>query len=108
MKPAQTETDLTKFGPAWAHGCEKCKFGLINPPPVHGVYIGMYVVRAIQMDKGFLVFCDCKAGETYEKYLKARLVDIRARRDLVDGAYWKQVIEQAVEASLAPAQRETA
>lgn len=90
------DIDLSKFGPPSAHGCGICEHGLLNPPPVRA-YIGLYIIRAIQMDKGYLQFCFCEAGERYEAYLRRKLVDIQGGREYVHGNYWKMVILDAEE-----------
>lgn len=88
------EIDLSKFGPTSAHGCGLCDFGLLNPPPARAP-VSLYVIRAIQYDKGFLTVCGCEAGQRYESYLQKRLADIRAGRDKVWGHYWGMVIDDA-------------
>lgn len=64
---------------AWARGCDKCKFGLINPPPAN-VAAPLYIARTTQAALGLLTFCDCRAGKTYRQSL------IGTYRSMSDGA----------------------
>ena len=53
----------------WAMGCDHCRFGLIDPPPVATSSAPLYVARAIQHHHGYLAVCDCRAGVTYGQLL---------------------------------------
>ena len=63
--------DLDAAGrPAWAMGCEKCRCGLIDPPPATVADTSLYLVRTYQAANGRLTFCDCPAGQAYRSYLR--------------------------------------
>lgn len=54
---------------AWAMGCDHCRYGLIDPPPVAGYTASLVVARAIQHRHGYLAVCDCRAGQAYARLL---------------------------------------
>ena len=69
--------------PGWALGCDKCRYGLVNPPPVTVADTSTYLVRTYQAANDRLTFCDCQAGQAYRHYLRGRYTDIKAGRDNV-------------------------
>ncbi len=69
--------------PAWALGCDKCRYGLVNPPPATIAATSTYLVRTYQAANGRLTFCDCEAGQAYRNYLRGRYAEVREGRDHV-------------------------
>lgn len=57
-------------GPEWAHGCEKCRFGIVFPTELSGAD-SLYMERLAQAVDGIVEFCDCKAGHMYRQHLRA-------------------------------------
>lgn len=55
-------------GPKWAYGCDQCKFGLIDPPPLV-MRATVRVQRTAQLHAGRLTFCGCAAGKAYYQNL---------------------------------------
>lgn len=84
---------MTK-GPSWAAGCGLCAYGLIDPPPAR-IPAPLYVIRAIHLDKGYLEFCDCPAGQMQRRYLQGKLEIMIGGADRVEGHYWQAVIADA-------------
>lgn len=68
--------------PDGMRGCGKCKFGLINPPPVN-VAASLYSVRTVQAGLQMLTFCTCPAGQAYRRHLRGEY------RAVHDGDYAK-------------------
>lgn len=100
--------------PEWARGCEHCKFGIVDAPPV--VYnVPLFWQRAIAYRLGLLNLCECRAGQVQHFYLEEVLseipTDIRfvhrtqdklpawnsgePPRDYIPGAWWLAVKEAA-------------
>lgn len=80
----RTYIDLALAGkPAWALGCGKCKYGLIDPPALDVADTSTYLIRTYQAANGRLDFCDCEAGQAYRNYLRGRYVAIKDGRDAV-------------------------
>jgi hypothetical protein len=52
--------------PAWANGCTKCKFGVVDSMPLTRV-TDLMTERVVQMDMGTIQFCDCQAGAAYKR-----------------------------------------
>ena len=69
--------------PAWAMGCGKCKYGLIDPPPATVADTSLYLVRTYQAANGRLAFCDCEAGQAYRRYLRGAYTAVKDGRDHV-------------------------
>jgi len=67
--------------PGWARGCDKCKFGLINPPDPSHIPAPWYAARIAQAKVGRLQFCECDAGQGYRHYLLRKYQDIKSGRD---------------------------
>lgn len=53
----------------WGHGCQKCKYGLVNAPAILGAF-PFYESRAVQAQEGLVEFCDCRAGHMYRQCLR--------------------------------------
>lgn len=67
--------------PDWAHGCGKCKYGLVDTPaPIH-IPAPWYAARAAQAKVGVLHFCTCDAGVRYRNFLLRHYLDIKYKRD---------------------------
>lgn len=80
----RTYIDLALAGkPAWAVGCDKCKYGLINPPALDVADTSTYLIRTYQAANGRLTFCDCEAGQAYRRYLRGTYVAVKEGRDNV-------------------------
>lgn len=45
----------------WAHGCDKCRYGIVSAPELTGA-CSLYLERIVQMLDETLTFCTCKAG----------------------------------------------
>lgn len=68
----------------WAYGCEKCEFGLIDPPePVQkwpgNLNITLVYQRLWEARNHLLTFCDCPSGKNYRAYL------LKMYRNVKDG-----------------------
>ena len=80
----RTYIDLDFAGkPAWAVGCGKCQYGLIDPPAVAVADTSLYLIRTYQAANGRLTFCDCEAGQAYRRYLRGAYVAVKEGRDNV-------------------------
>lgn len=80
--------------PAWAHGCDKCKYGIVKPVPDYKhIPASMYAARAAQAKVGRLTFCECDAGQGYRSYLLRKYYDIKSGRDKFPN--WKEVEKAA-------------
>ena len=76
--------DLALAGkPAWAMGCGKCKYGLVDAPPSTVADTSLYLVRTYQAANGRLTFCDCEAGQAYRRYLRGAYTAVKDGRDHV-------------------------
>lgn len=56
--------------PKWAHGCDKCKFGIVDSMPLTRA-TDLMTERVVQMDLGLVQFCDCQAGQAYRRRVAA-------------------------------------
>lgn len=80
----RTYVDLDVAGkPDWAIGCDKCTYGLINPPPLDVADTSTYLIRTYQAANGRLDFCDCQAGQSYRQYLRGMYSAVKDGRDKV-------------------------
>lgn len=76
--------DLELAGrPEWATGCDKCRYGLVDPPPVTVADTSTYLVRTWQAANGRLTFCDCAAGQAYRRYLRGCYSAVKEGHDNV-------------------------
>lgn len=69
-------------GPEWACGCDQCRFGIINAPPLTRL-CGLGLERVVQMELDLVEFCECQAGKLYRislLNLKQKYVE-EAKRD---------------------------
>jgi len=62
---------IATSGPAWAKGCDACKYGIVASPEVTGA-VEFYLERVVQAVDGDLTFCTCKAGQRYRVSLLNR------------------------------------
>jgi hypothetical protein len=88
---------ITDNGPDWSSGCDHCKYGLVDAPPLLIQTETFVMERLAQMLLGMLQFCTCRAGAAQEAYLThkrwslvnealkdPRMVDQAKRRTHVD------------------------
>lgn len=52
----------------WAGGCENCSFGLAFAPPLV-ISMDVPTARRNQALRGEIVFCECRAGQAYQRFL---------------------------------------
>ena len=84
MVVERTYIDLSLASrPPWASGCDRCRFGLIDPPPADVAAASTYLIRTYQASNGRLTFCDCQAGQAYKRFLRGRYADLRDGKDAV-------------------------
>lgn len=84
----------------WSLGCERCAFGLIDPPAVQ-LAIPLYIVRTFFYEFGVMVVCDCRAGQAYERRLKATWAAIMADDEIIP-ATWSTAIHKEINRLLQP------
>lgn len=53
----------------WAEGCGSCLFGLAFAPPIPATSMGLSTIRRGQALQGEIVFCECRAGQAYQRFL---------------------------------------
>lgn len=58
-------------GPTWAKGCKDCTFGLALDAPIPRNGMMLVEVRRMQFREGIIAFCECEAGQAYERFVKA-------------------------------------
>lgn len=77
--------DTSKFTAGaehWAHGCDKCRYGLTYAPDTNTSQ-PLYIQRAVQAANTDITFCDCRAGQAMRSYLRrAWAAEIAGRPDL--------------------------
>jgi hypothetical protein len=69
--------------PDWVYGCDKCKYGIVNPPDPNGVPAPLYLARAFQMENQRLTLCTCRAGNMYRQYLRKKYWDVIQENDYI-------------------------
>ena len=47
--------------PEWAHGCERCEYGVIGMAHGNGP-LPLFLMRAVLAERHVIEFCDCRAG----------------------------------------------
>jgi hypothetical protein len=65
----QSLKEIAANGPHWSSGCEHCKYGLVDAPPLLIRTETFVMERMAQMLLGMLQFCTCRAGVAQEAYL---------------------------------------
>lgn len=80
---------ITDLGPSWAHGCSKCKCGIVAAPPLTNA-VATYLERLVQHIDGQITYCECRAGTRYRAFLlnRRQMLIEEARRHplMVDAA----------------------
>lgn len=69
MDTKQAVASVVAGGPAWAYGCESCRYGLVNAPDVTGA-VPIYEERTMHAADGLITFCNCQAGHMYRQHLR--------------------------------------
>lgn len=69
----------------WAQGCEKCRFGLIDPPPVQTT-VPLYILRSVQAGRRMLTFCTCRAGLMRLQYARREYGLIQSGKEQIPQA----------------------
>lgn len=57
-------------GPEWARGCEWCSFGIVYSPALS---VNLPLSEARRAAVSDTIFCQCKAGVTYEQFLRGQV-----------------------------------
>lgn len=74
-------SDLVRSGPEWAQGCEQCRFGIVDSPDVR--HVPLFLGRAILAHHGYILFCECPAGQAQQRVAEKVWRDIVSKRDAV-------------------------
>lgn len=88
----------------WAVGCEDCKYGLIYPPPVQTT-VPLYILRAIQMKRDMLTFCNCRAGLLRRQHLRKVLFRLESGEEKIPLAMGEEIDRYLRETSGVPTVR---
>ena len=70
-------TEAIAHGPAWANGCEQCRYGIVNYDKPHGGD-SLYMERLVLAVDGALEFCTCQAGHMMRQYLRRQYKAVQA------------------------------
>ena len=79
--------------PDGMRGCDRCTFGLINPPPLN-IAAATYITRTVQASLGELTFCACEAGQRYRRYLIGTYRSMRDGADSKTPAFRDKVVAE--------------
>ena len=79
--------------PDGMRGCDKCQFGLVNPPPLN-IAAPTYITRTVQASIGELTFCTCEAGQRYRRHLRGVYQSLRDGEDSKTPAFREKVVAE--------------
>ena len=85
--------------PAWAWGCDRCKFGVIASVEYTSSPLPLYHARPLLAEAGLIRFCDCQAGRLAREHAA---IEWRKIKDNDYTAFMRRQLEAWVESHNTP------